>query len=188
MVSVASDKNRGITDKLPWIVSALGAFLLVVAFFLPYATGTDEYKERIAANIDGVSIESIGMTNADAADASMMEYTRVYMSAEMLGASEFYLIYVPLMAGLFVCALLALLFSVLRKPIPVMVFSVFTLGLSLLINWDFEDRGVVPSSLYDWGVAKWVYIAAAAIAIAGAVWLFVVKVKEKRALKAGGVR
>ena len=64
----------------------------------------------------------------------------------------------------------------------------FTLGLSLLINWDFEDRGVVPSSLYDWGVAKWVYIAAAAIAIAGAVWLLVVKVKEKRALKAGGVR
>ena len=89
MVSVASDKNRGITDKLPWIVSALGAFLLVVAFFLPYATGTDEYKERIAANIDGVSIESIGMTNADAADASMMEYTRVYMSAEMLGQASF---------------------------------------------------------------------------------------------------
>lgn len=42
MVSVASDKNRGITDKLPWVASALGAFLLVVAFFLPYATGTDE--------------------------------------------------------------------------------------------------------------------------------------------------
>lgn len=48
----------------------------------------------------------------------------------------------------------------------------------------------MPSSLYDWGVAKWVYIAAAAIAIAiaGAVWLLAVKVKEKRALKAGGVR
>lgn len=146
MVSVASDKNRGIADVLPWVASALGAFLLVVAFFLPYATGTDEYKERIAANPEGMSIESIGMTNADAADVSMMEYTRAYMSAEMLGVSEFYLIYVPLMAGLLVCALLALLFSVLRKPIPVMVFSVFTLGLSLLINWDFEDRGSCPAA------------------------------------------
>lgn len=46
----------------------------------------------------------------------------------------------------------------------------------------------MPSSLYDWGVAKWVYIAASVIAIAGAVWLLAVKVKEKRALKAGGVR
>lgn len=42
----------------------------------------------------------------------------------------------------------------------------------------------MPSSLYDWGVAKWVYIAASVIAIAGAVWLLAVKVKEKRALKA----
>lgn len=182
-------ENEGKTAKtISSIISILGALLLVVAFFLPYATGTDEYKERIEANPEGVSIESIGMTNADAVDISMMEYTRVYMSAEMLGVSEFYLIYVPFMAGLLACALLALLFAALRKPIPVIVFSALTLGLSLFLNWDFEDRGVVPSSLYDWGVAKWIYLVAAVIAIAGAAWLLVVKMREKRALKTDSTR
>lgn len=64
----------------------------------------------------------------------------------------------------------------------------FYVGVESAYQLGFRRQGVVPSSLYDWGVAKWVYIAASVIAIAGAVWLLAVKVKEKRALKAGGVR
>lgn len=178
----------GIIDKIPWFVSVVGALLLVAAFFLPYASGNEEYRERIAANPDAMNVESIGMTNADSADVSLLEYMRVYMSEEASGVSELLVVYVFLMAGILVCAAIALLLAVLRRPIGVMVFTVFTLGLTLVLNWDFEDRGVVPSSIYDWGVAKWIYMVAAAVAFAGAVWLLVVKVREKRTLKAGNVR
>ena len=77
--------------------------------------------------------------------------------------------------------MLTLLFALVRKPIPVVVFSVLTVALSLLLSWDFEDRGVIPSTSYDWGVARWVYLAAGIAAVALAIWQIVLRRQSKRA-------
>lgn len=60
-----------------------------------------------------------------------------------------------------VLGVLTLLFSALRKPVPVIVFSVLAIAMSMLLTWDFEDRGVIPSSSYDWGEARWIYLVGA---------------------------
>lgn len=65
-----------------------------------------------------------------------------------------------------VLGVLTLLFSALRKPVPVIVFSVLAIAMSMLLTWDFENRGVIPSSSYDWGEARWVYLVAGIAAIA----------------------
>ena len=53
--------------------------------------------------------------------------------------------------------------------------------MTLLLSWDFEDRGVIPSDSYDWGVAKWVYLLAGIVVVACAVWQIVLRRQSKKA-------
>ena len=94
---------------------------------------------------------------------------------------EFAAVYVPLTVAPAVLGALTLLFAVLRKPIPSILFSVLTVALTLLLNWDFEDRGVIPSDTYDWGVARWVYLAAGVAVIVCAIWQIVLGGGRKNA-------
>ena len=55
----------------------------------------------------------------------------------------------------FIAARLAL--SVLKKTIALFVFNDLTFGVFSLIGWDFEDRGVVPCSNFDFGAAYYQY-------------------------------
>ena len=50
-------------------------------------------------------------------------------------------------------------------------------------NLDFTERGVIPSSSYDWGIGYYVFFGAAAVALIGAVWMLVKKIIIKRQLK-----
>ena len=144
------------------VVTMLGAALLVASFFLPYASSTGDYRAWLEANPDGMYAEELGMTNADAADLSLLEYARTYAQAEVFGLDSLFIVYTFIIAA-------------------VLVFSVLSFATVLLLNWDFQERGVVSGSLYDWGIAKWVYVVAFVVTLAGAVWLLVVKVQEKRA-------
>ena len=58
---------------------------------------------------------------------------------------------------------------------------VLALAASRLLVWDFTDRGVLPSSTHDWGVAPTIYVAAALLLVVAAIWLFMVKRKAKAA-------
>lgn len=164
------------------VVTIVAAVLLVAAFFLPYASGVDEYREALGTLSDNPYSEALGMSNEDLADVSLFEYARIYGAAGELGIGEaFAAVYVPLTVAPAVLGVLTLLFAVLRKPIPSIVFSVLTVALTFLLNWDFEDRGVIPSDMYDWGIAKWVYLVAGAVVIACAVWQIVLRRQAKQA-------
>lgn len=163
------------------VVTMLGAALLVASFFLPYASSTGDYRAWLEANPDGMYAEELGMTNADAADLSLLEYARTYAQAEVFGLDSLFIVYTFIIAAVLVFSLVGLVLAALRKPIGTMVFSVLSFATVLLLNWDFQERGVVSGSLYDWGIAKWVYVAAFVVTLAGAVWLLVVRVQEKRA-------
>ena len=160
----------------PMIVALVAVALMVVAYFLPYASDTQDYRDALMTMPDYVQSDELGMTNADIADMSLFEYARVYAAAEDLGASvALTAIYLPLLVGAIVFPVLALLFAALRKPIPVILFSVLAVALLQLLNWDFEDRLVVPSNSYDIGIARWVYLVAGIAAIAGAVATIVMR-------------
>ena len=148
-----AEKNMQV-KTIAAVAGAVAAALLVVAFFLPYAAAVDEYREALGAMSANPYSETLGMSNEDLADISLFEYARIYSAAGELGMGDaFAAVYVPFTVAPAVLGVLTLLFAALRKPIPSMVFSVLTVAMTLLLNWDFEDRGVIPSDSYDWGVA-----------------------------------
>ena len=170
------------TKRVAVIATIIAAALLVVAFFLPYAAGTQEFRDGLDLMSANPYSETLGMSNEDLSDISLFEYAQIYGSSSDLGMGEtFAMVYVPLTAAPAVLGALTLLFALLRKRIPAIVFSAFTVAMTLLLSWDFEDRGVIPSDSYDWGVAKWVYLLAGIVVVACAVWQIVLRRQSKKA-------
>lgn len=174
-------ENNGQMRTIASVATIAAALLLVVAFFLPYAAGTQEFREGLNSMSVNPYSETLGMSNEDLADISLFEYVRIYSASGDLGMGDaFAAVYVPLTVAPAVLGVLTLLFAALRKPIPSVVFSMLTVALTLLLNWDFEDRGVIPSSNYDWGIARWVYLAAGIAVIACAVWQIVLRRQSRQ--------
>lgn len=175
-------EENGQLRNVAVVMGIVAAAMLVVAFFLPYASAVDDYRETLGSISDNPYSEIVGMSNGDIADLSLAEYVRIYSAAEELGMPElFATIYVPVMVAPVALSALCLLFSALRKPVPMIVFSALIVATILLLSWDFEDRGVIPSSNYDWGVAKWVYLLAGIAVVACAVWQIVLRRQSKKA-------
>lgn len=158
----------------------IAAMALVAAFFLPWAAADEEYRDAAAQVPDAMYYEPVGMTVEEAVDLSLIEYAQLYGSMEGTGWVIYqYLIY----AGVAVAAI-ALVLAMLGKPIGATVFAVLTLAISRVLVWDFGDRGVLPNDTHGWGIATTVFIVAAIALVAAALWMFVLKRREKAA---GGV-
>lgn len=167
---------------IPFIIALVGAVLMAVTVFLPYATAIDDHAESIKEHPDQIVYEELDITAEDMFHISMVEYANVYnqLSEQFWGSSAngiFYVVIVALIAGF---ALLAVLFSVLKKPIAIIIFTILSFGVFYLQNWDYTDRGVIPSSSYDWGAGYYLFYAATIITIVGAVWLLINKIKSKK--------
>lgn len=172
------EKNKSMTTSgqlgtIATMLTIVFAALLVAAFFLPYASAVEEYL----AVLGQLSENPFGLANEELADISLLEYVRIYLNA---APEAFVAVYVPLTVAPAVLGALTLLFSALRKPVPAIVFSVVTLGVTSLLSWDFEGRGVLPSDTYDWGVARWVYLAAGVAVIACAIWQIVLRRQARK--------
>ena len=172
------EKNKSMTTSgqlgaIATVLTIVFAALLVAAFFLPYASAVEEYR----AVLGQLSENPFGVANEELADISLLEYVRIYLNA---APEAFVAVYVPLTVAPAVLGALTLLFSSLRKPVPAIVFSVVTLGVPSLLSWDFEDRGVLPSDTYDWGVARWVYLASGVAVIACAIWQIVLRRQARK--------
>ena len=72
-------------------------------------------------------------------------------------------------------------FAFLKKPVAVIIFNILSFGVFNLQNWDYTDRGVIPSSSYDWGAGYYIFYVAAFVTLAGAIWLLVNKILAKKA-------
>lgn len=172
------EKNKSMTTSgqlgtIATMLTIVFAALLVAAFFLPYASAVEEYR----AALGQLSENPFGLANEELADISLLEYVRIYLNA---APETFIAVYVPFTVAPAVFGALTLLFSALRKPVSAIVFSVVTLGVTSLLSWDFEDRGVLPSDTYDWGVARWVYLAAGVAVIACAIWQIVLRRQARK--------
>ena len=167
----------------PFVIALCGAILLITAFFLPYAASNSEYGEWLSSHADSMYTEEIGMTNRDAIGISPFEFLRIYIystsnySGDIQTISIICVVVIGLIAGF---TLLCTLFAALRKPIPLIVFDVLTFGVFMLMNFDFEDRGIIQNSNYSWGAAYYLYFIGAVVILVGAVWLLVTKIKAKK--------
>lgn len=170
---------------IPFIVTVIGTLLMVVTVFLPYATAIDDHAENIKENPDAVVYEELDMTAQDMMNISMVEYANVYsnLADQLFGDPSYGIFYVVLVALIGGFALLAAFFAFLKKPIAVIIFSVLSFGVFSLQNWDYTDRGVIPSSSYDWGTGYYVFYVAAVVTLVGAIWLLVNKILTKKQSK-----
>ena len=153
------------------VVAAIG---LVAAFFLPWGSADQEFRDAVALAPDVMFYEPTGMTVSDAQDISLFSYAQVYGS---MGGT--WRLYTYISYALLGASALTLLLAALGRPIGSTVLAVIALAGSRLLVWDFGDRGVLPSGTHDWGIAPTVYIVAFVVLVAAAVWLFVLRRKEK---------
>ena len=63
------------------VATIVAAVLLVAAFFLPYAAGTQEFRDGLSSMSLNPYSETLGMSNQDLADISLFEYVRIYSSS-----------------------------------------------------------------------------------------------------------
>ena len=157
---------------IPFIIALIGTLLMVATVFLPYATAIDDHAENIKDNPDAVVYEELDMTAQDMMHISMVEYANVYsnLADQLFGDSSY---------GVFFVVLVALI-----GGIAIIIFNILSFGVFSLQNWDYTDRGVIPSSSYDWGAGYYIFYVAAFVTLAGAIWLLVNKILAKKESKA----
>lgn len=167
--------------NLPMILAAVLAAIMILTVFMPYASATEKHAKRLEDFSDYYSVEELDMTGKDLINISMAEFARMYgtMSEELFGDSSgvLYVVIVILIAGF---SIGTLIFSVCKKPIGAIVFNILATLVFLVQNFDYKDRGIIPSDNYNWGIAYYIFIVCAVAVLAFAVVGIVMKILSKR--------
>lgn len=172
----AGEKNQRVAARILMAVAAIG---LVAAFFLPWASADQEFRDAAALMPDLALGEQVDMTVSDATGISLLEYAQVYGAM-----GSVWQVYVVIMYAVLGVSVVTLLLAALGKPIGASVMAVLAVAGSRVLVWDFGDRGVLPSSTHGWGVAPTVYLVALVVLLAAAVWLFALKRRAKSRARA----
>lgn len=167
-----------------FLAMLIGSIMLIITLFVPFAAATDDHREDLEKYANTVSIEELDITNEQLLDVSLFKFARIYSALSGMEISRDISISCIAMISVFAFfALLTLLFSILRKAIPVIIFDLLTFVVFRIIQWDFEDRGVISNSKYDGGIALYIGYIGVVIVMAGAVTLLVMKIKNKKQRK-----
>ena len=180
------EKKAVIRQKttLPFVVALLGAILMVVSLFLPYAVATGEYAEMIELYPEDILLEEMNLTAEDMRVISLMEYAHIWYTLrdEFWDPMEGILrAGLAVITGMF--TLIAALAAWGRKPILIGLFTGCAVGIFELQNWFYAEESIVPSDLYECGIAHTIFPVVAIICFVGAAWMLVQKVIVKRQLK-----
>ncbi len=139
---------------IQFVVTLVGAVVLLISFFLPFVSSSSE------------SFNMLGIID---------EYS------EIGGAVGTTIIVVVILLTSF--TVLTTLFVLLRKAIPTIIFNIISLAIFYALTWDFQDRGVVSESRFDFGISYYLYWVGFIIIFVGGVWLLIAKIKRKKALE-----
>ena len=182
--TVQPERNKN-PMLIPFVIALIGSLLLIATLFLPFSSATEEYREHLQKYSEEMYAEEINMTNGDAVNLSLFEFGRMYAAAADLGMFKSIAVAcLVIIAAFALFVILTALFAVLKKPVAALIFNLLSFGVFRLIKWDFEDRGVLPSSSYDWGFAEFACYIGIAIVVVGTILLLVAKLKSKRQRKA----
>ena len=180
---IQNKANSRHTLRLPFLITLAAAIIVVAAFFLPLATANEEHLEYLEKYAEEFSVPEIEMTNGDVIHISMYEYFRMYGVVYSTIDKTLGTVLMVLIGAVGILSLVTLLFALFKRPIAVIICNALTLGAYYLMTWDFKDRGVMPNSNYDWGMAYYLYYIGIAAVFAGAVWLLVARIQQKRQKK-----
>ena len=166
------------------IVIIVSCVFALIGLFLPYESSTKEHREYLDKYPDTMYVEEVNLKNKDVKDISIIENFKVYSYAMnhsdgndwVAGES---IINFVITIVLIVSIALVLLFAILNKNIPVIIFDFLMAGSSLLMNYDIVDRGVIPSDNYSYGISYFLYIILAIIILIMSILLIIKKKKNE---------
>ncbi len=172
--------------KIPYILTIIGTFLMLICIFLPYGSAKKDFADAMREMPDHVEIEELDLTSKDMINISMFKYTRIYytLSEQVWGDKESGILYVVILSALGGFALIAAFCALSEKPIPIIIFSLLSFGVFCLQNYDYSDRGVLPSYLYNWGIGYYLFYVAFFVSIIGAIWFLIAKHKNNKSVMA----
>lgn len=167
--------------KISFLIALIGTILLLVSLFLPYATAIGDHADSLKKHSDTIISSEMNLSAKDSFHFSMVEYAGIYgkHSTYLFGDSATGLLYTALVILIGVFSLLALLFVLRKKPIASFIFTLLSFSVFSLQNWDYTDRGVIPSSGYDWGIGYYIFFAATFFSLVGAIWMLLLKHRAK---------
>lgn len=169
--------------KIPFVVALIGVLILLVGMFLPYMTAVGDMAEYIEKNPDRVEIKDLDLTASDLKDIPVVSVSQLVTGVYGEDDGVIANVIVMVFGGFLV---LTALFTILKKPIAVMIFDLFSCGTLAFLNFLMNEDFIDPNK-YAWGIGYYAIVIAFAIIFAGAIWMLVKKIVVKKNLKAGEI-
>lgn len=162
---------------IPYVITLIGTIMMFLLLVLPFTTATDEYAERLDRFVDTEVYKGLSLTCADVKNVNLVDYARIYVAVgENLWKNEYAgWIYAGLIAAIGLFSLIAVIKAIRKKPIGIIISTIFTMITVAIFNWDLSARHVVQNENYVWGVAHYCYYIIPVIIIVGSIWLFIKK-------------
>ena len=168
--------NKKLT--VPFVVALAGILVVVIALFLPYMTAVGEMAEYIEKFPDRIEIESLDLTAGDMANISVISVSKlitgIYGEDDGVIANAIVFVF----GGFLV---LTALFTILKKPIAIMIFDLLSFGTFAFLNFLMKED-FIGADKYAWGVGYYIMLMAIVVVFASAVWMLVKKIVEKKKL------
>lgn len=149
--------------KIPFFITLVSSFLSLITMFLPYVTANDSYKEILK------------MSTSDMTNVSLFKYFLTYTS------SEYKLLYsgfTILIIAIAVFVFLTILFAILKKPIPTVIFDILSLGVFVRQGMVYKALGVAAS--YKFSIGYYAFFVTTIITLVSAIWMFISKKQIKK--------
>lgn len=169
--------------KLPFIVALIGVLVLVVGMFLPYMTAVGEMGEYIEKNPDRIEIKDLELTASDLKDIPMISVSHIITGIYGEDDGTIANVIVMVFGGFLV---LTALFVILKKPIAVIIFDLFTYGAFAFLNTSMKEDFIDPDK-YAWGIGYYAITLAFIAVIAAAIWMLVKKIITRKEIKAQAI-
>ncbi len=145
------------SSNFPKTMAILWALLLIACFFLPHMTAKDETREVLNILDEFKVAPTSTLTYGDVMDLSLFEHALLFyqIGDDLLEQELSGFFYTVAYAALGVLPILILLLALGNMPGMMFFFSLLLSGDYYLIHWDLQERGIVPSSMYDWGIVHY---------------------------------
>lgn len=173
--------NKKLT--VPFVVALIGIFVIVVGMLLPYMTACGDLADYIKNNPDRVEVKSLNLTASDLADIPLISVsniiTGVYGEDDGTIANIIVLVFSGFLA-------LTAMFTFLKKPIAIMLFTLLTGGTYAFLNFLMKED-FIAADKYGWGFGYYVVLIGIVAVLASAIWMLVKKIIAKKELKAAAL-
>lgn len=146
--------------KLSRNLTLICVLVMIITLFLPYASATERWWGEEAQR-----------------DMSMAEFL-IYFLGDNSGWSDMYIPVMVVMGTMGLFLLLMLLFVLIKKPIPIIVFDVLLAGVFMLHNWIYTKTRIIGYG-YEFSIAYYLFFALIVLTLAGAIWMIVARAVNK---------